>query len=132
MAPDETIQFDPAALQDAKAQLEQVRLEGEQKEIVENLADVACQYIPIKKDAMQGLMIHVVKVWQEATEMTIGALRRAPPEVRVREMTKMHDILRDRLVDMLVIVTQKAALLKGVDQALEHYVKTYSGRPVVE
>jgi hypothetical protein len=124
----EDIKFDKKALDEAEKDYNNVFPKGIQSEIIKDLIGITVQSVPISRSAMGGIFIKSIADWQKAAKMELGDLIEMTAEIRIKEVTKIMHLVRDRLIKILALVSQGKEVQKAFEEALNLYEQKYSKR----
>ena len=122
------LRFDKAALDQAERDYKNVFPKGIQSDIIQDLIGIAIQYIPISRDAMGGIFIKAIAEWQKSNKKELGDLINVGPDERLAEVTKIMNLVRDRLINLLSLVSQGKEVQKAFEKAHTHYKEKYAER----
>lgn len=122
------LQFDQKALDQAEKDFNNVFPKGIQSDIIKDLIDMSLKYISINRSAMGGIIFAAIKEWQKQHKKELADLEKANPEIRIQEVTLIMQIARDRLTNMLALVSQSDIVLRAFENAKKLYIEKYARR----
>ena len=106
-----TLKFKEEAIQKAKDEYKQIKLEPLQKELIQQTAGLLKQYVPIPLMAVKGSMWHTIRRYQTENKMTLAELAELPPREKFSEYMKLIDIGKEQIQKMLINSDEQTKLL---------------------
>jgi hypothetical protein len=122
------IKFDKSAVKKAKNEFKKVKLDEEQKEIVNNLIDIGDKYISLNKSALSYFVMESINDWQKVNSLKVQDIQKMTAEERINNVSDILQRVKQRLVNILLYLDQKEDVDKAIEEALEFYKEKYSKR----
>jgi len=88
-----------------------IKMEPFQKELVQNIAMLLKQFIPLPKMAIKGSMWFTIKEWQVQHEKTLSELDTMPYQEMKKAVTELIKLGRDKIKKMLANPEEQENLL---------------------
>ena len=88
-----------------------IKMEPFQKELVQNIAMLLKQFIPLPKMAIKGSMWFTIKEWQVQHEKTLSELDTMPYQEMKKAVTELIQLGRDKIKKMLANPEEQENLL---------------------
>ncbi|WP_457559743.1 hypothetical protein [Candidatus Harpocratesius sp.] len=116
----------------ARESLARVTLLKEQRKIVDQLVQVALNYIEMEELAMRGFFLMAIQEWQKKRMVPIGEFRTMIPEARKKYVTEMFHELERILLHTLNRDAYIPLIKRAVKESLDYYVSHFAYRAVAK
>ena len=123
--------FKAEDLDQIRASLNNVKLIGEQKKIVENLLSVALRYINLDELTLQGFFMLAIQNWQKKRMIPIGELRTMIPQARKNMVWEIVQEAENLLMGVLQNENDRDLLKQATSEMYQMYLKEFSNREII-
>jgi hypothetical protein len=123
-----TIEFDQTAVSEAENAFKKVEMAPEQKGIVDGIAKVLCNFVPISELGMKGFISFVFRDYQIQEKTLVSGISTMTPTDRVKTVGKLFDMLIERLKPVLKNKTDEAQITEAVHKAFTYYKENFANR----
>ena len=120
--------FSTTALDDSEFQYKQLTLAPGQRQIVEGIGAVITKYLDIRPMAIRGFIWFSIREWQMKNKRKIEELQSSTPEDRIESVGFMFDLLKQKLIRILVSRSDKEVIENAVDNAFQFYRSNFANR----
>jgi hypothetical protein len=120
--------FKPKALREAEKYFKNVHMTQEQHNIFVNIVKLFMQYIPMGEMAAKGLGWKSISKWQLEYKRDLLGLENEPPEMRIKSLEQLFEIVKTELTAILEDPEQQSLIDEAVTELLKFYKENYAYR----
>lgn len=123
-----SFRFEQQALDESSAYFKRVRMNDEQKPIVEGIAQILQKTTGIEMLAVKGFILRTFKEWQMDNQKDVTYMASAEPEERIQIAGDLFIRFENKLKRILQSEEQQDLLHQAMLKALEFYTTNYANR----
>ncbi len=125
-----TLKFDQAKVTQAENDYKKLTISPEVRQLIEQIAQMMQNFLPISAMAVKGNTWYTIKQWQQKSKMSIAEMPKMNPQERFRLAKELFEIGKERMAHMLVDPEGQKELIEevydNVWKTYEQYVKQAS------
>lgn len=120
--------FKPKALRKAEQYFKNVHMTQEQHEIFLDIIQLFTKYIPLGEMAVKGLGWRAISKWQLEHKRDLLGLENETPEMRIKSMDQLFEIVKSELIVILEDPEQQPLISQAIIEMMKHYKEKYANR----
>ena len=117
-----TLKLDAKKVSQAEEEYKKLKITPEQRQLIDQIAQMMQQFVPIPVMAIKGNTWLSIKQWQTNNKMMIESITKMNPEQRLKSAKELFDLGKERMVNMLANPEEQKNLL---DEAYEKAWNVY-------
>ena len=116
------LDFRTTDLKEAEKDYSRLQISSKQRQVIDQLADLLCQYTSMPKLPMKGFLWKAMKKWQEIHEQPCTVVLSLPYSDRLEKVQEMLTILEEQFLrKVLKSSSDNDKLSKAIKTAFEYY-----------
>ena len=116
------LSFQKAALQKIADEYSRIQATPEQRAIIDQLADLLCQYTGMSKLPMKGFIWKAMKTWQQTYHQPCSSVLVLPFNERAKKVKEMLQILEEQYLSRILRdPIDRTRLSQAIKAAYEYY-----------
>ncbi|MFW9993265.1 MAG: hypothetical protein ACFFD4_14575 [Candidatus Odinarchaeota archaeon] len=113
---------------EAEEEYSRLQLEPVQKQIVDMVSGLLCQYVPLSKLAMKGFAWRSIIKWQQNNRRPLSDVEKMNAEQKTAAAKEIFDNLEVYLIAVLHNKENETVIRDGIHKALKFYKDNYANR----
>ncbi len=116
--------FDTAAMGQAEEMYSHAKLDPNQRKLLEGMAKIIVQYVPVNELAIRGFCLMAAATWQKRYSRTVASLAEGSPQERLGAAKELAAELTLKLKQ--VLHSRGTVKEKLIDDAMKRVMEVYS------
>ncbi|MHA2294548.1 MAG: hypothetical protein ACXAEU_20675 [Candidatus Hodarchaeales archaeon] len=122
------LKWDNQIVYEAEEEYNRLQIDPAQKQIVESMAGLLCQYVPLRKLAMKGFAWRAIIKWQQDNHRALRDLMTIDAEKRIIAAKQIFVILENFLKAVLHNKEKESVVEEAMVKAFDFYKTNYASR----
>ena len=120
--------FRDSEVEQVEKDFEKITLAPEQRGIVEGIAKIMAQFVPISEIALRGFIWKAITEWQVNSNRTLDELSTSEPKERLEVVKIMFTSAEKDLKKVLRNKSDESTITNAIEKGFNYYKNSFSER----